>query len=556
MEKRSDKVRTHTIKSPNLFLYEEIPHSPSYAWSPRRARANVCTATIRRTLGLRVVFRLWHRVLALTAVATLLAVASLLVVQQQVFRRGLLDYVNRLDLQRAQGLAGVLAGEFREYGSWERLRRNPIRYRWLLDQGLQEGRGFGTPPPEELPRGSRGPPGRPGFDRMRPDDGGGRSRDQLGPRPPPPGFAGSDPDALRRRFAIYDAQGEPVIGPKERWAGTQEIPIVVDGSAVGQLALKSLPRLESTWDLQFAREQGKYGLLSALAVLALATLGSMVFARRLAEPLRRMADRAKRIAAGDYTARVDIQRSDEIGELATELDAMAVALERNRAARQRWTAEISHELRTPLSVIRAELDALEDGVRPLDRAALRSLSGEAQRLSHLVEDLYQLALADAGALAYRFSEQDLVELIRESLDAHASSFALAGLRVDCDLPAAAPVRADPERVRQLFASLCANSCRYTSAEGQVRVRLTDAGAHWKFELEDSKPGVPDDALAHLFDPLYRVEASRSRSEGGAGLGLAIVRRIAEAHSASIRAEHSALGGLRIVIEWPKVVTRD
>lgn len=500
------------------------------------------------------VFRLWHRVLALTAVATLLAVASLLVVQQQAFRRGLLEYVNRLDLQRAQGLAGVLADEYRESGDWERLRRNPIRYRWLLDQGLKEGRGLGTPPPAEFPPDARGPPGRPGFDRMRPPRDGGRPRDQPGPRLPRPGFAAAagDPDALRRRFAIYDAQGQVVIGPVERWTDTQAIPILVDGTEVGQLALKSLPRLESAWDVQFAREQGKYGLLSALAVLALATLGSLVFARRLAEPLGHMADRAKRIAAGDYSARVDIQRSDEIGELATELDAMAVALERNRAARQRWTAEISHELRTPLSVIRAELDALEDGVRPLDQAALRSLSGEAQRLSRLIEDLYQLALADAGALAYRFSEHDLAELIREALEAHASSFALAGLRVTSELALSAAVRADPERVRQLFAGLCANSCRYTSAEGQVRVRLTEAGSAWQVEFEDSKPGVPDEALAHLFDPLYRVEVSRSRSEGGAGLGLAIVRRIAEAHAATIHAEHSSLGGLRIVIEWPKV----
>jgi two-component system sensor histidine kinase BaeS len=356
---------------------------------------------------------------------------------------------------------------------------------------------------------------------------------------------------LRRRFAVYDAQGEPVIAPTEAWADSQSVTIVVNDVEVGTLRLRPLPKLESSWDLQFAREQLKYGLLSALAVLALATLGSMVFARRLSEPLKRMTDRARRIADGDYAARVEIARSDEIGELAQELDAMAAALERSRAARQRWTAEISHELRTPLSVIRAELDALEDGVRPLDQAAMRSLNGEAQRLSRLVEDLYQLALADAGALAYRFGDEDLSELLQEALDAHASSFANAGLTVTRELPPAAPVRADGERVRQMIGNLCANACRYTTAGGQVRVRLRDAGGDWRVDFEDSAPGVPPAALPQLFDPLFRVEVSRSREGGGAGLGLAIVRRIIEAHAARIRAEPSELGGLRIVIDWPK-----
>lgn len=480
--------------------------------------------------------KLWHRVFVVTALATLLAVATMLVVQQRTFQRGLLDYVNQIDRERAQGLLPAFAAEYREAGDWSRLRGNPPRFRWLLDQASGGGRGFDRPPPEM--RAGRGPfPG-------------------AGPRagaPPRPGAAmpPGDGDGPRRRYAIYDADGQSVIGPPQPWPEAVSLPIEVDGRSVGSLVFQPLPRLESSFDLDFARSQLAHGVATALVVLALAIVASMVFARRLVAPLRWMADRAKRIASGDYAARVASDRGDEIGELGRDFDAMAEALQRNRDARQRWTAEISHELRTPIAVMRAELDALEDGVRKFDAGALHSLSAEADRLSRLVEDLYQLSLADAGALAYRFEDLDLAQLLGETLDAQAAAFARAGLQVATEFPSVARVRADGGRARQLFANLCANSCRYTDAGGQVRVSMHESGSNWRIEWDDSAPGVPTDALARLFEPLYRVDASRSRAAGGAGLGLAIARRIVEAHGASIAAEASPLGGVRIVIDWPK-----
>jgi two-component system sensor histidine kinase BaeS len=358
-------------------------------------------------------------------------------------------------------------------------------------------------------------------------------------------------EGQRRRYALYDADGASVIGPPQQWPDAVSLPIEMEGRRVGSLLFQPLPRLESSWDLDFARSQLTHGVATALVVLVLAILVSMVFARRLVAPLRWMADRARRIANGDYAARVASERSDEIGELGRDFDAMAEALQRNRDARQRWTAEISHELRTPIAVMRAELDALEDGVRKFDDGAVRSLSAEAQRLSRLVEDLYQLSLADAGALAYRFEQLDLSLLLDEILDAHAAAFAAAGLKITRALAPGAMVRADGGRAGQLFANLCANSSRYTDAGGEVRVTLEDAGARWRILWDDSEPGVPREALPRLFEPLFRVDASRSRAAGGAGLGLAIVRRITEAHAASIKAEASPLGGVRIVIEWPK-----
>ncbi|MFO1495591.1 MAG: ATP-binding protein [Lysobacterales bacterium] len=480
--------------------------------------------------------RLWHRLFALTALATLAALLTMLMLQQQGFRSGLLAYVNAVEHQRAQKLLPVFAGEYRAAGGWERLRGNPMLFRRLMDQGL-EGESRPPPPgPGERPgRGAFAPPGPPGPPGLRPRD---------RPEPPP----GEEPP--RRRYALQDAAGQTVIGPPEPWPDAEVLPVVVDGQTVGRLLVRPLPTLEAEWDLEFARSQWSLGVAAAVLALLLASLGSIVFARRLVRPLNWMAQQAKRIAGGDYQARVAITRDDEIGELAHDFDAMAAALQQNREARQRWTAEISHELRTPIAVMRAELDALQDGIRPFDAQALRSLSGEAERLSRLVEDLYQLSLADAGALHYRFEDCDLAALVRESLAAHSASFERAGLQLSLALPDTAPVRADQSRVRQLLANLWANSCRYTDRGGQVRLALVAVASGWQLTLEDSAPGVPPEALGRLFDPLFRVESSRNRAHGGAGLGLAIARRIVEAHAARIRAEASPLGGLRIVIDWP------
>ena len=233
--------------------------------------------------------KLWHRIFVVTALATMLAVATMLVVQQRTFQRGLLDYVNQIDRERAQSLIPAFAGEYRESGSWDSLRGNPPRFRWLLDQATGAGRGADRPPPEMRPGPGRGPfPG-------------------AGPRERPPrpgaGMPPGDGDGPRRRYALYDASGRSVIGPPTAWPDAVSLPIEVDGAVVGKLAFQLLPRLESSWDLDFARSQLTHGVVTALVVLVLAIVASMVFARRLVAPLRWMADRAKRIASGDYAAR-------------------------------------------------------------------------------------------------------------------------------------------------------------------------------------------------------------------------------------------------------------
>jgi two-component system sensor histidine kinase BaeS len=213
-------------------------------------------------------------------------------------------------------------------------------------------------------------------------------------------------------------------------------------------------------------------------------------------------------------------------------------------------ADVSHELRTPLAVLSAELEAMEDGVRPLTRESLASLRSEVSALGKLVEDLNQLALADVGALAYRKRRVDVVPLLEQALESFRDRLGERRLAVETALGRDAIVFGDADRLLQMFRNLLENSARYTDAGGRVRASARREGDRVVVDFEDSAPGVPPEALPHLFERFYRVDASRSRANGGAGLGLAICRSIAAAHDGEMSASDSPLGGLRVRLTLP------
>jgi two-component system sensor histidine kinase BaeS len=213
-------------------------------------------------------------------------------------------------------------------------------------------------------------------------------------------------------------------------------------------------------------------------------------------------------------------------------------------------ADVSHELRTPLAVLSAELEAIEDGVRPLDRSSVASLRSEVDALSKLVGDLNQLALADVGALAYRKETLDVAPLVQQAVESYRERVAERGLVLETELGGGGRVFADADRLQQMLRNLLENAARYTDPGGKVRVSLRNGGGRVAIDVEDTAPGVPAEALPHLFERFYRVEPSRSRANGGAGLGLSICRSIAAAHGGEISAAPSPLGGLRVSVTLP------
>jgi two-component system sensor histidine kinase BaeS len=457
--------------------------------------------------------------LALTAG---LVVAVLIGWHHWSFSSGFLHYVNEAESARLEALGEDLEALYAEQRGWGFVGG---RERWLAHVFMRAGSDGAPPLPP--PRHSRAP------------------RDHGG-HPVPRGHG----YGLAGRLSLHDADGRLLAGASSQPAGSARRDIYYDGRVVGYLELSPLAALRDATDVEFAAQQRDTLYMSALLILIVAAIAAALLARHLAAPLSTLAQGTRELAGGRYETRIRLARGDELGRLAEHFNVLAQTLEDNRTARQQWVADISHELRTPIAILRAELEGLEDGVRTLDRDAIRSLSSEVARLGALVDDLYELARSDAGALSYAKRSTDLRALLGDVVASFRERLAAARLEVEVVPGEPAIVFADPDRLRQLFANVLENSLRYTQAGGRVRLAHTIVGSRVRITVEDSAPGVPDDALPQLFDRLYRVDPSRSRETGAAGLGLAICASIVRAHDGTIVARHSPLGGVAIDIELP------
>lgn len=476
---------------------------------------------------------LWQRLFLAFAVLSGVALFGFAAWQQQSFRRGFLGYLDEVALQRLASANARLAAAYSEHGGWDFLRSDPARLGDFIEPpALQT--------PDARARDEEGRPRPPSDDRERPPH-----RD----RPPPPPRPREPPD-LMPRLLLLDAAGERVAGNPHVPADGAVLPITLEGRRIGSLRLAPIPQLSDATDLAFVQSQIRSAVAAGVAILVGALLLAFALARWLLAPVRALAAGARALSAGDFAQRIAATRNDELGALSRDFNYLAATLEQHQQARRQWGADIAHELRTPLSILRGEIQALQDGVRALTPQALDSLQTECERLGHLIEDLYQLSLADAGVLDYHFEPLDLAHLLRESLELQRPACTDAGLQLETSLGKSPHVRGDARRLAQLLDNLLANARRYTDTPGRIRVTLATSNQQLRLIVEDSAPGVPAAALPRLFERLYRIEHSRNRDAGGVGLGLAICRAIVDAHGGHIAAEPSVLGGLRVVVDLP------
>ena len=444
-------------------------------------------ATIRRVKP-GITLKLFLAILAACA----LAAVAMAVATRLSFQSGFLGYLDQADGQRLDTLTARLADEYRKRGSWDFIRND---YRQLREMAI--------------------------------------------------------PDQPVQRLTLLDASRRVVAGNPEMPEDTSVRSVVVGDQVVGFVARAPFRRLTGAADVAFQQEQLRAAWVIAALAVVLAAVVAVVLARAFLLPVKRLAEATHRLAAGAYDTRVAVRSGDEIGRLGDDFNRLALALERNEQLRRRFIADVSHELRTPLAIARGEIEAIEDGVRPLSRESIGSLKNEVQALGKLVEDLYQLSLADVGALAYRKEPVDVAEVAREAVDAFGERLRERGLKVDAQL-APAKVFGDGDRLAQAFRNLLENSLRYTDPGGTLRVGVKRDAGRVAVEFEDSAPGVAAQAMPHLFERFFRAEGSRNRAHGGAGLGLAIVRSIVEAHGGEIVARASQLGGLSILIALPEL----
>jgi signal transduction histidine kinase len=287
----------------------------------------------------------------------------------------------------------------------------------------------------------------------------------------------------------------------------------------------------------FVRSVHRYLIWTSAGALLLGALLSLRLTQMALRPLYQMIKTTSLIAMGDYSSRVQSDSHDEIGELADAFNRMAASLERVERLRRDMVSNVAHELRTPLTNIRGYLEALQDGVAPPTPETFQLLQEETLRLISLVENLMQLARADAAKISLRLEQVDIAELTSRALKKFDLEFRQKNIEVLAQLAeSGSRVPADREKLSQVIENLLNNALQYTPEGGCVSVRTGDSGRSSEFQIRNSGPGIEAQDLPFIFERFYRGEKSRSRDFGGAGIGLAIVKEILEAHGGRMEVE--------------------
>jgi two-component system sensor histidine kinase BaeS len=306
-------------------------------------------------------------------------------------------------------------------------------------------------------------------------------------------------------------------------------------------------------------------ILAAIAAAAVASLFGLFGAGRLVRPLTRLELAAAAVARGDLGRRSGLaDRTDEFGQLGRSFDSMADELQSAEESRRRFLQDAAHELRTPLAVIQATSSAILDGVYTPERRHLETIRDQSRVLARIVDDLRTISLAEGGHLHLERRPVDTKKIL-DSVAAGFEARAAAGtIKLSIDAPEGLMVDADPDRLRQVIGALVDNALRHTPEGGSVRLAAAVATADpagaprhgapkpvARLSVEDSGAGIPPASLARIFERFYQADPSRSHGSGTSGLGLSIVRALAEAHGGRAGAENRAEGGARLWIELPQ-----
>lgn len=477
-----------------------MPETPRLAWRGYAWRHSLST-----------------RFLLVVALVALLGVGVVALVANRVLTREFTLYISRGGQVRAQEWAVLAADQYRQTGSWQGV--------GALFDSYAPGRGLGQ-----------------GLGRRygSPAQGAGAAADQR--------ILIAD----RAGQIVYDTHGELVGRSLDAQEQALGAPVVVDGQTVGTL-LVTTGDLSGHSDLErrFLETVNRAVVWAVLLVMAASLIAAALLSRRLVAPLRQLTAAAEAMAVGDLSQRVEVRTRDETGELAQAFNRMAGDLQAAEVQRRQMTADIAHELRNPLSVVRGNLEAMFDGVYPVDAEHLEPIYQETILLQRLVEDLRLLSLADAGRLELIRSDVDVQGLLSGVAEGAQAIARDKGISLEVQ-PAPEPlvIDGDADRLRQVLGNLLDNALRYTPAGGTVTLGAHKAGSKVRISVADTGSGIPDGDLPHVFDRFYRGDAARDRASGGSGLGLAIARALVEAHGGTISIESAAGQGTAFLVNLP------
>lgn len=354
-------------------------------------------------------------------------------------------------------------------------------------------------------------------------------------------------DTYSLTFSLIDGNGSVIYDSHPatddpRWPYIQfdeTVPVTINGLVQGYL--RGVGRYSDAFETQDFSPQSMFldWLRERIWLMSFigATMGivaGIFVSRTLAAPLKRLSEAARSIGAKDLTQRVEISGTTEIIQLAEAFNEMGAALEQGEILRRNLVADVAHELRTPLTVLQGNLRAILDDVYKLDKTEVASLYNQTRVLHRLVNDLHELAQAEARQLPMQRQPVDMREIVGRVVDyflpvAEADHIQLI-VTVSDTIPL---VYGDFSRLTQVLNNLLANALHHTPENGHVQIRLKKVGDYLSLSVADTGKGISPDHLPHIFERFYRADRARSRDKGGAGLGLAIVKAIVEAHDGKV-----------------------
>jgi two-component system sensor histidine kinase BaeS len=496
--------------------------------------------------------RIQNKLFVAFLLAGISLVALMFVLMQWSLTKGLLEFINTKERDNIVPFVKELKTRYQQKNNWDWIKnRNRLFHNVFRDHVIDENKKFAgppqqnrRPPPRHRKEGQKWGDREPSNEQMYGDR---RPAHKRGPSDGPGRGSGVRPVDV----ALFDQNKTFVVGRPGTTEDDDWQAIKIEKKIIGWLVIRHSNGITRGYELTFLEQQRSAFIIISLLLICLTIIIAMPLARNLVHPIKQLVASMNRLTNGDYKTRVKLNRTDELGRLGRDVNELAVTLEKNETARKRWLANISHELRTPISVLKGEMEAVIDGVRPVGLDHVESSYQEVQRLQRLVEDLYELTSADIGGMKYRKEEFDLVEMLNDELAPYSQILKQSNITLTANLPnKALIVWADADRLCQLFKNIMVNCAKYAATGGQVRLSLQIDGKELQICIEDNGSGVAQEHLAELFEHLYRVDSSRDRKTGGSGLGLAICKQIVEGHQGSIVAQKSELGGLAVIITLP------
>ena len=480
-------------------------------------------------------FKLSYKIFTTFTLMALLVVALLVGLIRFYVARNFADYVNRSLLERYSEVADALVVEYQTHKGWQVLKDNPERWHEILRATL---------PRKDFSPGKVSPQSAE-FENQK---FGGNTQNMSSRKP------SRRIQRLARKLALFGADKQHITGGSAGvlYDGYTLHAIAVDGQTVGWLGLHKREHLANPLAVGFLTQQSHMLYVVGGVILLLAAVVAFLLSKHLLTPVQKLTAGTQALMSRRFDTRIKVASKDELGQLAADFNKMAQTLEKYERMRRQWISDIAHELRTPLSILRGEIEALRDGVRNVNQDTLDSLCSEVRHLSEIVNDLHELSLADTGELSIKKRPINPAMVLKETLNHFKQGFAEKRIKIENDLENHPPITiiGDADRLRQLFSNLVENTLRYADSPGILKIGQMCKANRLTLFFEDSGPGVPEGELDRLFDRLYRVDRSRSRDQGGSGLGLSICKSLVTALGGEIRATNGNSGGLRIEVELP------